>query len=171
MGVRGGGTRLPIEDRYNSKITFRGPRECWPWTGAHDKKGYGIFWGGEYYPNGRGIYVRATRWRWTQLHGPIESPKLFVCHNCDWPPCMNPEHWFLGDHAANMADMKQKGRGTGPGRGEANHSSRLTAEQVIEMRDRYSAGDVSLAWLGVEYGVSWSTVGKIVRREKWAWLK
>lgn len=54
-----------------------------------------------------------------------------------------------------------------PDRGEANGNSKLTAEQVIEIRGRYAEGGISQETLGKEYGINQTQVGFIVRREVW----
>jgi hypothetical protein len=61
-------------------------------------------------------------------NGPISSG-LLVCHRCDTPACVNPEHLFLGTHADNTGDMMAKGRGRRPIArcGEASPSAKLNA--------------------------------------------
>ena len=76
--------------------------ECWPWTGPTTEKGYGRFSLGH-------RTWRAHRLAYELTHGPF-PPDLFVLHRCDNPPCVRPDHLFLGDHAANMADAVAKGR-------------------------------------------------------------
>ncbi len=50
------------------------------------------------------------RFVWTEHNGPI--PKgMCVCHHCDEPACINPDHLFLGTHQDNMQDMINKKRG------------------------------------------------------------
>lgn len=75
---------------------------CWIWQGGKNKDGYGA-------ATVNGKYINAHRLSFKLNIG--EIPKgMFVCHTCDTPSCINPEHLFLGTHEDNMKDMKKKGR-------------------------------------------------------------
>lgn len=76
----------------------------------------------------------AYRVSWIEKNGPIPAG-LFVCHHCDNPGCINPNHLFLGTHADNAADMRAKGRGSNPPRhlGERNTNAKLTPAVVISI--------------------------------------
>lgn len=156
-------TRPTNDERYEAKFVRGGDDECWPWTAAPDKDGYGIFWGGDRYPhNGRPKMVKATRFGWQRLHGPIPAG-LLVCHTCDNPPCQNPTHWFLDNNAGNMADMKKKKRGTGPGRGENHPSSVISDAQLAEARAKYTGAYGQQTALAKEYGISRRSMAKLLR--------
>lgn len=72
---------------------------CWIWLGSLDRKGYGRIGG----------HTLAHRRIYSELVGAIPSG-LCLCHRCDTPACVNPEHFFLGTRADNNFDMFRKGR-------------------------------------------------------------
>lgn len=92
-----------IEERFWAKV--QKTDDCWMWTGA-TRHGYGeISKGGK----STEIFV-ASRFSYELHFGPIPDGFL-VCHRCDNPPCVRPDHLFLGTHVENTSDMLSKGRG------------------------------------------------------------
>src|SRR5690348_15781064 len=79
---------------------------CFIWLGAKRRDGYGHIRVGDDY---RSVH----RLMWALLHGDI-PPGQYVCHKCDVPLCINPDHLFLGTPADNSHDMATKGRGRTP---------------------------------------------------------
>src|SRR5690349_13982377 len=75
---------------------------CIEWDGTRHVKGYGQI-------TIRGRTVRAHRLAWEKANGPIPEG-MMVCHKCDNPPCINPEHLFLGTSKDNAQDSIIKGR-------------------------------------------------------------
>lgn len=82
---------------------------CWEWKGALNNKGYGIINRGRV---GEGI-VLVHRLSY-EIHKDKIPHGINVCHKCDNPPCINPDHLFLGTQAQNMADAVAKGRTATP---------------------------------------------------------
>jgi hypothetical protein len=83
---------------------------CWIWQHGKTEKGYGIMY---IYMPGRtkkGVKRKAHRISYEAFNGPIPEG-LLVCHSCDVPSCVNPEHLWLGTHKDNTQDMMRKGRG------------------------------------------------------------
>jgi hypothetical protein len=74
---------------------------CWEWTASRDNNGYGYF-----KHDGMG---RAHRWSAKYIAGLDVEDKL-VCHRCDNPCCVNPEHLFIGLEQDNIKDMIDKNR-------------------------------------------------------------
>jgi hypothetical protein len=134
---------------------------CWLWNGPVDKDGYG-----RVFVDGR--YVRAPRFVWSMLRGPIPDG-MIVCHHCDKPPCCNPDHLFVGTYKDNTQDMVRKGRDYKL-RGSDQPASKLTETQVREIRKRYEAGDILQKTLASEYSISRAAVCLILNRKSWEWL-
>lgn len=162
-----------LEDRFWKRVEKTDT--CWGWSGPFNRKGYGWLT-----VNRRPFLAHRFSY---QLHiGPIPDD-MFVCHHCDNPACVRPEHLFLGTNLDNMRDMYAKGRGptgqrsgrhTHPertARGERQGSAKLTEAKVREIRQRFAAGGISQTALAAEYGVDRSTVGWIIRGKHWRHVK
>lgn len=128
---------------------------CWNWMGAKDRLGYG-----RVFKNGRTMH--AHRAIYIELFGTINSKRIFVCHKCDNPACVNPKHLFLGTIQDNTADMDKKGRRITL-RGEQCPWSKLSADQVLEIA-KSTQNNIAL---GKKYGVSSATIFCVKHKKHW----
>jgi hypothetical protein len=156
------------EARFWARVDKSG--ECWLWTGPRDKDGYGK-------ANVRRRALRAHRVSWTMANGAIPEG-LIVCHRCDTPACVRPDHLWLGTQLDNVRDMTAKGRrasGPRPAHrkgglpGERNPRATFTAEEVLDIRKRADGGE-TLASIRRAYGVSKNAVYSVARRITWRHL-
>lgn len=149
-------SKLTTEERLRSKIKIDPDTGCWEWTGGTVTGGYGSF----YF---EGKNRRAHRVSYEVFCGQI--PDGFdVCHHCDNPPCINPEHLFVGTTAANIADMFAKGRNSCV-RGSEQHLSKLSEADVVAIRE---AKGFLLRELAVKFGVHVSVISKIRKGKIWS---
>lgn len=152
-------------DAYNARLDVRRRRMtyaerfwtwvnktdgCWLWTGAFRNFGYGV---GKL--NGR--TERAHRISWTLTNGPI-PPGMCVCHRCDNPPCVRPDHLFLGTDADNHADMRQKGRMATAAK---MPHSKLSDDDILDIRTLHAFGASNLD-MAKAYGVASSLISRII---------
>lgn len=100
-------SRKSFEERFFSKVGPSDENGCFPWLAGLGYNGYGQFWmGSRYSPN----QARAHRVAW-EIHNKKPVPKnMLVCHHCDNPKCVNPEHLFIGTIQDNANDRVRKNR-------------------------------------------------------------
>lgn len=146
-----------IKQRFEAKIDKTNPDHCWIWKASKLKDGYGCFCYGR--------EKRAHRVSWILFNGIIPDG-LSVLHHCDNPLCVNPEHLFIGTQKQNMEDMINKGRKISP-HGTNLPQSKLTENQILEIRAKYIPRKYSLRKLANEYNVSKETIRPIVLKKTW----
>src|SRR4026209_597513 len=130
--------RRGVHARFWSKV--QKTDSCWLWLASKGEHGYG--WVALNNKN-----RHASRAAWELTNGPI--PKgMFVLHRCDNPPCVRPDHLFLGTTQDNANEMSRKGRSL---YGERNRRAKLTEAQVLEIRCRYKEEQIKQQELAGQY--------------------
>lgn len=151
---------IPLEENFWSHV--QKTDTCWFWTGAKDHNGYGRLIS-RLLPKPQ---ICAHRFSYEMRYGPI-SKGLYVCHRCDNPACVNPDHLFLGTQTENMADAKQKGRT----RHGSNHwRSKLDEQKVKRIFELRQTGMTHKA-IANDLGVTPMAVGRVLRNQAWLHVK
>lgn len=136
---------IPLRDRLMSKFAVA-QNGCWLWTGVKNDAGYPMIWKD-------GKAVRAHREIYKLFKNDL-TDELMVCHKCDIPSCVNPEHLFIGTHLDNNRDAKSKLRNA---YGEKHGKARLTKLQIIEIcNDKRKQKEIAM-----DFGVCQSHISRI----------
>ncbi len=146
--------RLRLRAKIVSKLEFKD--ECWEWCAARDEDGYGKI-------KIAGKNRRTHRISY-QLHVGQIAPGSQVLHKCDNPPCVNPDHLFVGSNDDNMADKSIKMRVV---RGDMSPHAKLSAVTVSEMRQEYALGTVRQVDLAKKHGVDQTTISLALCMKTW----
>lgn len=129
--------------------------ECYEWQNNRTASGYGMV-----SINYERFYIHRVALE-HKLGRPIREG-LSACHTCDNPSCFNPNHLYEGTQQQNSIDRESKNRGNHVA-GEYVGSSKLTADQVIEIRNRHARGETQKD-LAAEFGMSRSGIWHVIHR-------
>lgn len=150
-----------LQTRFDAKWQPEPNSGCWLWHGTTDRNGYG-----QIQVDGKTRFAHRTSYA---LYCHEIPGGAHVCHKCDTPACVNPDHLFLGDQQSNMADKMQKGRGVFV-KGESHGRVRLTENQVIEIIALLATGTISKMALSRRYQVSRGAIRQIQEGRNWRHL-
>lgn len=138
---------------------------CWIWNGPCTYARYGTL-------RIHGTHVAAHRFSWELHNGPIQNG-LYVCHHCDNPPCVNPDHLFLGTNKDNVDDMWNKGRGVmcPPSIGVNNVNAKLTDADIPIIRDLLSDHSITQNSIAELFHVTRKAIWQIRNGKTWTHVK
>lgn len=148
------GGRDALMASFQAKYRVDTDTGCWVWTSwfNHEYAGFSV----------SGRSTNATRVTWALYHGEVPPRGMNICHACDNPACVNPDHLFLGTTLDNSLDMVSKGRHS---HGERHPTAKLTEAQAAEIRA--ACASVTHAALASKYGVGVNAIYAIRNGKRW----
>lgn len=138
--------------RFWGLVERRSKDECWPWLGDTDRNGYGVF-----FFNGKLYGAHELSLSFSTGENRLKG--LDTCHSCDTPECVNPAHLRFDTRLSNVHDMLRRGR--------QGKYGKLTAEQVVMIRERRANG-ARQKDLARDFDVTDGQISMIVRGKRWA---
>jgi len=160
--------------RFWTKVNKDGPlvldTPCWLWTGHRPHGKYGR------------VFIKKCpllthRVSYELTFGSLPAKK-HVLHRCDNPPCVRPDHLFLGTALDNAKDRMRKGRGRvydfsselkppKPPHGDYTTHAKVKTEDIPVIRRRYAEESITTEQLGRIYGVTHNAISNIIKRRTW----
>tara|TARA_R110000822_G_scaffold310340_2_gene442670 strand:+ start:2171 stop:2659 length:489 start_codon:yes stop_codon:yes gene_type:complete len=150
-----------LNDRFFSKVSLPNENGCMLWFGAKDSWGYGHLTINK-------TTKKAHRLAYEMTKGEILKG-MFICHTCDTPSCVNPDHLFLGSPRDNVIDCIKKGRFP-LNKGERVGNSKLNNRLVVEIRCLLNYG-YSQREVSRMYGVTSQNINLIHHNKAWRHVK
>jgi hypothetical protein len=145
-----------VRERFMAKIRVD-ERGCWLWVGNKHLTGYGAV-----KIDRKQRLAHRVSW---QLHRGEIPPKHYICHHCDVPACVNPDHLFVGTQADNMADCARKGRATkNIGRTGARCWNAKLSDDTVRaiLADTRTHGLIAK-----DFGVTRTVIQRVKARQQW----
>lgn len=130
---------------------------CWLWIGSKFENNYGKFW-----VSGKNRKAHRVSY---EIHKGDIPKGMFVCHSCDNPSCVNPEHLFVGTPKDNTRDKFAKGRDNTP-KGAGHYAAKLTEHDIPLIRQAHQEGFTQKV-IATTFGVSNATIRDILTRKIW----
>jgi transposase len=146
-----------VAERFWHNVDKDADGSCWEWTAAKGGSGqeYGVF-----FPS------REDQWyahRFSYKLANEDPADEMVLHKCDNPPCVNPDHLYLGDNSDNIEDAYNRDRRSA--KGEANPKANLSVEEVRQIKSRLD--DESCREIAEDLDIPRSTVVNISAGVSW----
>lgn len=152
---------IELNDRFFSKVQINHETGCHEWVASKVNGGYGKF-------RFNDKIKLAHRLAYEFYFKDPEN--MCVCHHCDNPSCVNPEHLFLGTQKDNIQDAIKKGRLTNRNqKGELNNNSKLSYDDVVVIKQQLSDG-VAQKTIAKQYRVSIMAISFINTGHRWTYV-
>lgn len=147
--------------RFWDKVNKNTDTGCWEWIGGKRDGRYGAF-----KLNGKNYRPHRLVYEW--FNNKKIPNNLLICHKCDNPKCVNPEHLFLGTNQDNADDMVKKGRSSNGDdrKGENNLGNKLKNNDVLEIRKLIKEGLTNIE-IAKKYNVHHATISLIRLEKTW----
>jgi hypothetical protein len=133
---------------------------CWEWIGADNgKQGYGHFMLNR-------KFIRAHRISYEYFNGPIPD-KLMICHKCDNPSCVNPEHLYPGTSKDNQNDCVKSNRKQDV-KGSKHGMATTDEDTIIEILSKVFYGQITnVSEIENRYKITRDVIYQITTRQSW----